>query len=581
MCGISGIYRKNSKPYLESIAKQMSDSIVHRGPNDSGSWSSSDICFTHRRLNIIDAAGGKQPFVDDNNEVVINFNGEIYNYLELKAELCEYSFKTESDTEVILAAYKTWGLKFTDKLCGMFAIAIYDSRINHIFLIRDRLGIKPLFYFYENSTFAFSSEINSLKLALENKSLDHDAIHLFLRYSYIPDTHCLYTKIRKLNAATILSFNLATEKVSFKCYWTPQPQFILNDYNQAQEMWHELLSLVIQQHLRSDVPVGTFLSGGLDSSLVTALAAQACKKTITSFAIDFDETDFSESVYFNHAAKTLGIKLISKKIDGHSALSCLQKDQDYFGEPFGDNSYIATNEICNVSSQNFKVVLSGDGADEIFSGYKSYLKTYEQFNNKIKASDMLIYHNSQREIFNSDELKKLVLNYTETPSLYSEPKSHIDPVLHFQLEDIKNYLTGDILTKIDRMSMRHSLEVRVPFLDHRIVEFALNLPLDWKIKKNVQQLVPKYFLRNYAERFFSRDYLNRPKQGFGVPLKLWLFQFKADIENTLTNKNSALYDFIDFSFAQLLLNRFFSREKILPEKIWNLCILSHFLSKPH
>ena len=577
MCGITGFIGDGSIDDLKS----MSSALSHRGPDAEGCWQDSQagIYLAHRRLSIIDLAGGSQPMWTQDQALGITYNGEIYNHKELRAELQSkgHIFKTShSDTEVLLHGYRQWGQELPSRLNGMWAFCIYDKNAEHLFLSRDRFGQKPLFYFRSNNTFAFSSELKSLAL---HSSLKPDISRLSLKkyfaYGYIPSPNTLYKNVYKLPAGynlVVKTNSLAYKKIQ---YW----EFLLDPFEKIpkhpEQAWGEeirnLLKRSVKRRMMSDVPLGIFLSGGIDSSSITALAVEAAgKERIKTFSIGFSEASFDESGYSNLIARKFQTTHYHDVFSVEKARDLLPEIFNRLDEPMGDSSILPTYLLCKNTRRNVTVALGGDGADELFAGYDPFkaLKAANLYNKwipgfihpAIKAffSVLPVSHNNMSFDFkvkralkglaypeklwnpiwigtlDPSELSSLFEEKTDIEDVYSEAIAYWDHCEQENLVDktiqfyIKLYLQDDILVKIDRASMLNSLEVRAPFLDIDFVDFVRRIPSNYKYRNGET----KYILKKAFEPVLPNKILYRPKKGFGIPVGKWILKGDLDISRS-------------------------------------------------
>ena len=609
MCGISGILSFNDFKPQKVLLEKMAFSMHHRGPDGQGIYIDDNVGFAHRRLAIIDPNYGHQPFVDTKEGIAITFNGEIYNYLELRDELnTSGKFVSNTDTEVLLKAYSSWGINCLGRLRGMFAFAIHDKKKNQVIIARDRLGIKPLYYCVFNGTFYFASEINALKIVIPNLEIDQESLASYFRWQYIPTPKSIYSGIQKLEPGNYLEINLETGNIKNNTYWSLKPETNLLPEKELLEELNAILDDIFKIYIRSDVPFGSFLSGGVDSSLVTALMQQKIGRDFKSFAVGFKEESHSELIYARQASNIIGTAHSEIVLSSNQALETLDSIILHLGEPFCDSSAIPTWMVSKVASKNVKMILSGDGGDELFGGYNSYKETFLNLNSsmpgylkqkfydlsdKIKPYEVfkglssfftspLNKHLNSRNIFTETEILKLTGHNIDTNwtwnSVLNCLEDDIDLLTKFQYLDVKTYLLDDILTKVDRMSMAHSLEVRVPLLDHKLVEFAFGLPLKSKISLVNGSLRTKHLLKLSAERFFSTDFLNRPKMGFGIPIVEWCqYDFKNKILDILGSSNSKIFAFTDQKVVKGIVNNFYAGKTELVSKLWSLFVLALWL----
>ena len=569
MCGIAGFVDYHGQLRdIENNLKLMIKTLSHRGPDGEGIWFDNvlGVGLGHKRLSILDLSDeGKQPMISGNGRYVITYNGEIYNFKILRVELehlgCK--FRGHSDTEVILAAFETWGIEQSiSRFIGMFAIALWDQAQKKLYLIRDRLGIKPLYYGLVNGSFIFASELKALRAFPKfNQSIYRDAIALFLRHNYIPAPYSIYEGIKKLQPGQILTLNVGHDnKPDYKIdtYWSATAmaeQGISNTFmgseNEAVDQLDTLLKDSIRLRMLSDVPLGAFLSGGIDSSLVTALMQTQSNQAVKTFSIGFNEADYNEAKYAKAIAHHLGTNHTELYVTPAETMAVIPSLPSLFDEPFSDPSQIPTFLVSKLARNHVTVSLSGDGGDELFYGYSRYFFTHKIWN-KINLIPKNIRPALSQVIkaasyLGSKNLRSLseVLSYCHPDDLYRRMTSHwknpttvvlgtnepltalTDPDLQPQFDelsqrmmlfDLVSYLPDDILTKVDRASMGASLEARVPLLDHRVVEFAWRLPLSHKINNGKG----KWILRQLLYKYVPQKLIERPKMGFGVPIDSWL-----------------------------------------------------------
>lgn len=587
MCGIAGFTRFfDSTGDLSDLVK-MGDRIAHRGPDAHGEYLDDGIGLCHRRLSIIDlSSAGNQPMFSEDGNLVIVFNGEIYNYLELRKELEKkgYKFKTKTDTEVILALYQFEGPHCLDKLFGMFAIALWDKRKQELFLARDRIGKKPLYYYHNHKQFIFGSEIKSiLEVETVPKEIRSDAIYDFFVYQYVPESKSIFKNIDKLKPGHYLTIN--KNGIDIKQYW--DVSFKAQSTSGEDEISEGLLDVIdtcTKQRMISDVPLGAFLSGGVDSSGIVALMANNSQKPVVTCSIGFDSKKYDEIQYAKQVADqyhTVHHELTVKE----NILDNLEYIAGFFDEPFADQSLVPTFFVSQLAKTKVTVALAGDGGDENFAGYSKYSvdKIENNLRNKIPGCirenlfppfvDPLQHSNiralnragtllnavckSPAEGFYltntfmtdsmwsrlaNDNLKREIDGYhpsIQAMEFYNtaDADDHLSRVLY---TDIKTYLVSDILVKVDRMSMANSLEVRAPILDHRVVEYAANIPSSLKLKQNEK----KYILKKTFASLLPSDILYRKKMGFSVPLAHWLRnELKATAEEKLLKSENGLSNY--------------------------------------
>lgn len=562
MCGIAGIVSKKPVPPDPALLERMADSLRHRGPDDAGIEIYGQVGLAFRRLAIIDLSPtGHQPMSSRDGRLCIVFNGEIYNYLELRRELEQlgHVFRGNSDTEVLLELYGRYGTGMFDRLNGMFAFALHDRVRNEVILARDRMGKKPLFYWDGPAGFAFASEIRALKkLPGFPSDLDPEALGMYIRLGWVPNSHCIYPGVRKLPPSTWLKFDCATGRVGEpQAYWDlPPPDF---DHKLREEEWLEQIEVLLADatriRLRSDVPLGIFLSGGIDSGLVAASASKA-QDGLTALTIGFDEEGYDETERAGATARHLGVRHIQRKLRLSDAQRLLLEVMGHFDEPFADSSALPTNLVCAEARKEFTVVLSGDGGDEVFAGYNNHVRAWRW--RYVDIVPLAVRRLARRWLIGAgpaDSLwRRIVQRMGEpvgtfgfggklypfqdwqdrfiVPDFNLAPDRLIvavnrawpaafpnHPVDQAQRLDLRLYMMDDVLVKVDRMSMKHALEVRSPLLDYRVVELAFRVPPRLRVLNGEN----KHLLRKLAHKLLPSIVSTGPKKGFGVPLHTWFF----------------------------------------------------------
>ena len=563
MCGIVGVLRAGTAQSGAQIAARMNATITHRGPDDFGSWATDGVAVAMRRLSIIDVTGGHQPMLTDDG-VVIVFNGEIYNYRGLREELqrAGYIFRTTSDTEVVLNLYHFAGVAGLERLKGMYGICIVDTRSGNVHLIRDRVGIKPLYYGTEQGRFFFASEIKAILAGMSGKpELNSDAISHYLTLRYVPSPDTVWMGIHKLQPGHRLTYHLADGSWCIHRYWqfhfASEPLDPERDYEQ--EFEQRFLGAVESHLLTSDVPVGILLSGGLDSSAVAAAAVELGVRGLSTFSVAFkDGGQFSELPFARQVARHIGADHHEVVIDEREFINFLDDFVWHIDEPMADLASIPLHYVSHLARQHVKVVLSGEGADEVLAGY-NFEKFAELADRRERAiswipraafrlgswctrgqrartlrtmaeegwSGYVKAWAVQDAIWSDNEKRKFWCNGTPAVTrdillsqfdTLSSPK----PVNQSQQFSCGDWLVEDLLMKADKMTMANSIELRVPFLDHSIVDWAQSLPLRWKVGDRASGYVSKCVLRSYARKHLPREIIDRPKQGFPVPAYLWL-----------------------------------------------------------
>ena len=562
MCGITGIvYRDRHKPVSLDDLKKMCTTLVHRGPDDEGFFVDRNVGLGMRRLNVIDLVTGHQPISNEDGRIWIVFNGEIYNYPELRKELENkgHKFSTNSDTETIVHAYEEHGEDCVKKLNGMFAFAIWDGCHQKLVLARDRLGVKPLYYFVNNQCLVFGSELKAILECKEvPRAIDFEALDSFLTFEYVPAPLSIFEGIKKLPAGHTLV--LQEGDVSLRLYWDVPFQRLKGDEEELSQMLYDLLQDSVRMRLVSDVSLGAFLSGGIDSSTIVCLMSECIDRPVKTFSIGFDDHSYNELEYARAVAHHFNTDHYELTIQP-DIVNLVENLISYLDEPLADVSIFPTYLVSQLARQNVTVVLSGDGGDELFAGYEWYLaekieRYYRRlpsvlrnrwipdvigrippssrkkgFTNKLKRfvegstlPDSLEHFrwnifltNQKRNYLYSEELKRSLDHHDPCSKwmTYLKTFEEADPLWRQQFADIKTYLADDILVKVDRMSMANSLEARTPYLDYRVVEFAAGLPSALKLNG----FQTKYLLKG---KRLPQAVINRGKEGFSIPIKNWL-----------------------------------------------------------
>ncbi|MBI3506499.1 MAG: asparagine synthase (glutamine-hydrolyzing) [Proteobacteria bacterium] len=585
MCGIVGLVDRRSalgEAALARTVRAMTDSLIHRGPDGGDVWASpeSGVGFGHRRLAIIDLSPtGVQPMRSGDGRYVITYNGEIFNYLDLRTELIAagVEFRGDSDTEVLLEGFVRWGVAETiAKAVGMFAIALWDKRARTLWLIRDRLGVKPLYYAHSGERLIFASELKALRAVPGwRPSLDRDALTGYMRHGYVPGPRTIYKEARKLMPGQLLEWREGRAP-ALRTYWDAREKARAGsarwnekiDPREAVDRLDALLREAVRQRMIADVPLGAFLSGGIDSSTVVALMQQQSTRPVRSFSIGFAEDGYDEAGHARAVARHLGTDHTELYVEPSHALATVPRLAEWYDEPFADSSQIPTYLVSEMTRKHVTVALSGDGGDENFAGYSRY--TYagtvwdkvarvpgplralgasilEKAGAPLLGAAAFLLPGSVRAVRPAEKAAKLaqVLRLDSIDAVYrrlvsqwpepgaialggTEPDGPLwdatlidempDPVARMQLLDTLTYLPDDILTKVDRASMAVALECREPLLDHRVVEFAWCLPMDLKLRGGEG----KWILREVLARYVPRSLTDRPKMGFGVPIDSWL-----------------------------------------------------------
>jgi asparagine synthase (glutamine-hydrolysing) len=585
MCGIAGVWslKSTDAESLRQQAQTMSDRLRHRGPDDEGTWLDRDagIAVAHRRLSIVDLSpAGHQPMVSASGRYVIAYNGEIYNHRHMRSDVEArgvVDWRGHSDTEVLLAAIDAWGLQgAVERAVGMFAIALWDRKEQCLHLARDRIGEKPLYYGTVDGKFVFASELKAIRAVAPAPPLDHSALLLYLRLAYVPAPFCIYQGLRKVEPGSIVTVRNAGAQVETRRYWSAlevaqrahaQPSQA-ND-NEQIEALDRLLRQSIRDQMVADVPVGAFLSGGIDSSTITALMQAESSRRVHSYSIGFAESEYDEAPHAKRVAQHLGTDHTELYVTPQEAQAVIPRLPAIYDEPFSDSSQIPTFLLCQLARRSVTVALSGDAGDELFGGYRRYTFAQEIWKrvgllprplrsagaslitalgprvlsalaaparalmpNRVprNIAGMGMKAAAVLRLGSIDEVYMRLVSQWHDPSqlvpgavapdwvetaLRTAPGSDIERMM---FADLMTYLPDDVLVKVDRAAMANSLETRVPLLDHRVVEFALSVPLSQKLRSGTG----KWLLRQVLARYVPPALFERPKMGFGVPIDHWL-----------------------------------------------------------
>lgn len=589
MCGIVGFvsHDKNKK----KIIKDMAQLINHRGPDGEGYYTEGDVALGHKRLSIVDLSNGMQPMYNENKDIVVVYNGEIYNYPELKEQLeGKYEFKTNCDTEILVHGYEEWGLDLPNKLRGMFAFAIYDKKNDKLFCARDYYGIKPFYYYQKNDVFMFASEIKAfLAHPGFQKELNKELLGPFLMFSYTPTTETFFKNVYRLDAGCYLVYQ--NGELTVKKYYELKFQEKEEEFDVSVKRIEDVMIDSVQKHLLSDVEVGSFLSSGVDSSYIVSLARP--NKTYT---VGYDYKKYSEIDYAKDLAQKLDITNVTKLINKDEYLKVVPKIMYHMDEPISDPAAIALYFLAQIASRDVKVVLSGEGADEFFAGYGPYREIVDMgFYNKIP---FFIRHMIAVVLKKLPEFRgrnflvrrgeKIEYSYTGTNRLFSDKETNKllsfkntrkvkdilmenmhnyqneSPLVKMQLIDIQYWLVKDILHKADRMTMAHSVELRVPFVDKEVFNVASSLSEDKKINKSSTKIA----LREAARSVTPGSAYKKPKLGFPVPLREWLTEDDYYEEVKKTIKQDFVKDFFDQDYALKLLETACTKKDFTYKKVW-------------
>ncbi len=608
MCGIAG-YIDFTKKSTPDLCRKMGNALVHRGPDDEGQFfeenESAQIGFAHQRLSIIDtSSAGHQPMKLTNESLVIVFNGEIYNYKEVKNTLenLGHNFSSNSDTEVVLYAWKQWGEACIDRFKGMFAFAVFDKIKNKVFLVRDRVGVKPLYLYQKGGLLLFGSELKALMQHPKfEKKIDISSTALYMQYGYYPEPYTVFEDCIKLKAGHLMTVDLSSQKATRTAYWSLTSHFYSsqNRNKPEEEVLEEVEQLLTQSfkhRMVADVPVGVFLSGGYDSTAVTALLQKGSNQQLNTFTIGFEEEKYNEAPHAKKVAEYLGTNHHEQYCTFEDAISLIPELSQTYDEPFADSSAIPTLLVSKMAVKNVKVALSADGGDELFSGYGKY-KTFEKYAKQLgpfsgsgitsKAigtispllpSKKMGYNFDRRlqrikqliktgvspinamkigsQNLTELELKQLFISEFEidltNPTNFDDCIHELkngDTLNAMLLADFKTYLVDDILTKVDRATMSVGLEGREPMLDHELAEYLASVPYALKTKNNV----PKYLLKSIVHKYAPKEIMERPKMGFAIPVRQWMRnELKDVLEETLSKEKVEAAGIFNYSFVKQL-----------------------------
>ncbi|MGR9053108.1 MAG: XrtA/PEP-CTERM system amidotransferase [Gammaproteobacteria bacterium] len=626
MCGIVGIFDlKANREIDRELLSKMNESQHHRGPDEGGLHTEPGVGFGHRRLSIIDLSSGQQPMHSQDGQVVLTYNGEIYNFLELRKELeaLGYHFKTHCDTEVILIGWQAWGESCVDKLRGMFAFAVWDRARKMLFLARDRIGIKPLYYAELADGFlVFASELKALKVhpALP-RAVDPTAVEEYFGFGYIPDPKTIYKNVHKLEPGHTLTLKRGETNYCPRQYWNVSFATVRDlDEQEAGRELIERFRDAVKIRMVADVPLGAFLSGGVDSSGVVAMMAGLSEQPVNTCSISFGDPAYNESKYAKAVAERYHTAHRVEQVDPDD-FHLVDRLAGLYDEPYADSSALPTFRVCELAKKQVTVVLSGDGGDENLAGYRRYRwHTYEDrmrsllpdsirkplfgfFGRAYPKADwapkifrakstfesiardslegyfhsVSVNSNEIRYALFSDSLKRELQGYNavEVFRRHVQNCSIENPQSLVQYLDIKTYLPGDILTKVDRASMAHALEVRVPLLDHELVEWMATLPPELKLKGREG----KYLFKKSLESYLPNDILYRPKMGFAVPLEGWFRgALKEQVREALLGPTMVDCGLFNQSFLKRMVDQHQTGLRDYSTSIWSLLMFNSFLT---
>ncbi len=645
MCGYIGAIGLNITD--NNILYNMGNSIEKRGPDDKGIFIDyqSNIAIVHQRLSILDLSqAGHQPMTSFDERYVLAYNGEIYNHLKIRKFLNENNFTKEinwkghSDTETLLESIASIGLKKTlSKIEGMFSFSLWDKKTKKLYLVKDRLGEKPLYYGFNNKVFYFGSDLKGFKESPTFKpEIDTNSLALLVKYNFIPAPASIYKNIYKLEPGKYLIFSTEKNEFEIETYWdvydniTPKK---INHNKTDSDYIDELDSLLnkkISDQMISDVPIGSFLSGGIDSSLISTLMQKNSSKQIETFSIGFDDSDYDEAKYAKKIANYLGTNHNEYYLSSKKSLDIIPNLSSIYSEPFADSSQIPTFLVCNVAKDKVKVVLGGDGGDELFGGYNRYVlgrrmwsrishlplnlrkviseiissispekynlffntifgflplkSTYSNIGDKLHKGSRVMIANNEEELYNlfishwinPNQIVNLENKNLTNKINFPEKRNIQDPIFKMMIADLIHYLPDDILCKVDRAAMANSLETRLPILNHEVVDFALNLPHNMKFRNNVG----KWILREILKKYLPKSLIERPKMGFGIPVGNWLRgplnQWAEDLLNEKLIKDQGYFNYKNISECWKLHK---SGKKNMATSLWSILMFQEWLIK--
>lgn len=638
ICGIAGFLGHVGTPL--SCLSAMISAIAYRGPDDQRFWTDGSVGLglAHARLSILDLSPtGRQPMVSQSSRYVLVFNGEIYNHHALRNELITLGVRKwigHSDTETLLAAIEQWGLNAALKRAtGMFAFVMWDKKEQKLFLVRDRMGEKPLYYGWVDDVFVFASELKAIKsLDIFNNPVDRSSLALFLRFNSIPAPYSIYKGIYKLEPGCVLDISVESKEINQTRYWSTESKFeketktsFCTSEKVSVDHLENLLLKTIDEQMHADVSVGAFLSGGVDSSTIVSLMQSISSNQISTFSIGFDSSEFNEAEYAKAVASHLGTSHFEAYVTDRDALNVIPMLPDIYDEPFSDSSQIPTYLVSKIAKEKVSVALSGDGADELFGGYNRYLFANRFFNKfsylpnpcRVLLSKAILTLSEERwnmllggalgnkfanvgsklhkgaNVFTSDTIRTLhfdlasqiqspcdwLINATEYTTLFDDGIDHfqkLNPIEQMMAYDLMVYLPTDILAKVDRASMAVSLETRTPFLDPAVIEFSATLPLDYKIRNGIT----KWILREVLSRYVPKRLIERPKVGFGVPLAEWLRGPLRDwAENLLDPRQLHVDGYFNATFIRKKWHEHLTGKRNWSHQLWSVLMFQAWLLK--
>ncbi len=645
MCGYIGTI--GSDVINHQLINEMASSIEKRGPDDKGIFIDNNykLAIAHQRLSILDLSyAGHQPMTSNNKRFVIAYNGEIYNHLEIRKYLDDKKISNQinwqghSDTETLLESIAAIGLEKTlAKIEGMFSFALWDKKLKKLYLVKDRLGEKPLYYGFNKGVFYFGSDLKSFKKSpIFEPEIDNNSLALLIKYNFIPAPSSIYKNIYKLEPGKYLTFSTEKNDYILKTYWNVfdninqnNPVNNKSDSDYIEEL-DELLNQKVSDQMNSDVPIGSFLSGGIDSSLISSLMQKNSLNKIETFSIGFDDSDYDEARYAKRIANHLGTNHNEYYLSSKKSLEIIPNLSSIYSEPFADSSQIPTFLVCNIAKTKVKVVLGGDGGDELFGGYNRYVlgrrmwsrishlplnlrqnlssligsispekynfffntifgflplkSTYSNIGDKLHKGARVMIANNEEELYNlfishwinPNEIVNLSKEGLKNKIRFPDNKLIQDPIFKMMISDLIYYLPDDILCKVDRAAMDNSLETRLPILNHEVVKFALNLPHKLKFRKNVG----KWILREVLSKYLPRKLIERPKMGFGIPIGSWLRgplnMWAEDLLNEKLIKEQGFFNYENINHCWKMHK---SGKKNMATSLWSILMFQEWLAK--
>ncbi len=621
MCGICGIYKPDGMKINPRLIEDMYQTMQHRGPDDQGLYVDENIALGMRRLSIIDLHGGAQPIYNEDRTVAIILNGEIYNFHELRMELINkgHLFKTKSDTETVVHLYEEYGINCLNYLRGMFAFAIWDARLKRLFIARDRIGIKPLYYALINGFFIFASEMKAILQFMKknysfNKEIDYTALNHYLLFQYIPGPRTIFKKIKKLLPGNYIIYGSEYDSLKINSYWQlPYPKVNKGGKESYYiEKLDALLEESIKLRLISDVPLGVFLSGGIDSSTIVAKVCQLKNQKLKTFSIGFkDQPSYDETKYARQVSSIMRTDHYELLLDGNS-IEYLPKLIWHLDEPFADRAALPTFLLSKLAREHVTVALSGEGGDEMFGGYRRYIVLYlaEKFHflpswlrntasilmpkflqlfnlssyfDRIAQPFISENYLGKQSNLNEHQIQELcsyeLMQLLSSSPMESDRNEHPLNLLNLSKSssllgsaiyfDTRVWLPDNLLTKVDRMSMAVSLEARVPYLDHKLVEFAFSAPLNLKINN----LRTKYIFKKVSSKLLPKKIVYRRKQPFNVPLRFWFQGRKELLHDILLSSKAKSRGYFNYSYLENMINSTLNGKRSFEGELWNLLCL--------